>query len=328
MPLTKKQFKRFYKLISLMKQKRYPNAKTFADKLREADLYENENIACTPKTIRRDIKILTNDYGAPIDFDRKNNGYYLKYEWSYEFPVLKDEAMLGALLGSKLARDLMPEPIKSQINNAMDEELTTNGPDFLDTTYIESLIAASGVKVHIDPYIFKTVFDAWQNHEAIDIKYRSAKNKISERRIDPHIITYYNSAWYIKGFCIDKDDIRVFAIHRLLEAEATGLYFEADPLMIQDAKNGNIFTFKTIKNIEIECSREIAGYVNEQHEFYDETIKEHKDGSVTVNIPAAPEHEIMKWVLSEGGNAKIIKPKSLAKKVVEAAKKVAEVNCS
>lgn len=322
MPKNKKQLERLVKLASMLKQGEYPNAVKFSDMLCKADLYDNENIACTPKTIRRDIQYLKEKCHAPIEFDYKRNGYYVTHTgWDLYFPVLQDEVMLASLLGSRLAQDLMPEPIKTEITDAVDRQLTTNSPDFLDTAFIDSLIAASGVKVRIEPDIFLAVFTAWQKHMALDIKYRDKDGEVSDRRIEPHVLTYYNSAWYIKGVCYKQDDIRVFAIHRIIEAEDAG-FFEPDPLLIQRAKGGKIFEYKTISDIEIRCSKAIAGYVCEQHEFYDEQIQENKDGSVTVHVPAAPEHEIVKWILSEAGNAKVIKPKSLAKKIVAAAEKV------
>ncbi len=327
MPLNKKQIKRLVKFSSLLKQNKYPNAATFEKILHNADLYGNENIACSLKTIYRDIDILKKQYKAPIEFDPQYNGYYLKHHgWSLDFPVLQDEIMLASVLGAKLAQDLMPEPLKSKINDAIDQQLTSNNPDFLDTAFIDSLIAASGVKVQIDPTIFQTVFTAWQEHEALDIEYRTKDGDISARRIEPHVLTYYNAAWYIKGFCLKQNDVRVFALHRIINAEPTAKFFDPDPLIIQAAKNHQIFTYETIKNIKITCSSTIAGYINEQHQFYDEEIEEHDDGSVTVYIPEAPEHEIVKWILSEGGNAKVIKPKKLAKKIVKAAQKIAEVN--
>jgi predicted DNA-binding transcriptional regulator YafY len=335
MPIQKKQIERLIKFTAQMKLGKYPNAKTFCDELKNIDTVRDlgdipyEKISCSLKTIHRDIRLLRERYNAPIEFDPQRNGYYLtRNTWELNFPVLQDEVMLASVLGSKLAQDLMPEPLKSEISDAVAQELTTNAPDFLDVAFIDSLVAASGVKVHINPYIFKHIFDAWQNHEAVDIEYKSSNGEVSERRIEPHVMTYYNSAWYIKGFCLKQNDVRVFAIHRIQNVEHTGKFFEPDPLIIQSAKNRHIFSYETIKNIEIECSKSIAGYINEQHEFYNEDIVTHDDGSVTVHIPEAPEHEIIKWVLSEAGNAKVIKPAKLAKKIVKAAEKVAEINCS
>lgn len=77
MPVSKKQLLRFLRLIDLLKSESYPNCVSFARMMRQADVEENLNIACTAKTIYRDIRSLKNDFKAPIKFDAARNGYYL-----------------------------------------------------------------------------------------------------------------------------------------------------------------------------------------------------------------------------------------------------------
>ncbi len=45
MPINKKQVIRLVKLAAELNENRYPNAKSFSDKLKKADLDENLNIA-------------------------------------------------------------------------------------------------------------------------------------------------------------------------------------------------------------------------------------------------------------------------------------------
>lgn len=92
MPIAKKQLLRFFYLISELKAKHYPNCSTVAAEMRRADLEDNQNLCCSTKTIFRDIQVLKNDFGAPIIFDKQNNGYYLQDD-SWEFLLLPLPAM-------------------------------------------------------------------------------------------------------------------------------------------------------------------------------------------------------------------------------------------
>ena len=58
MPVSKKQLVRLIRLVAQLKENRYPNCARFAEEMRQADLDENLNLACTPKTIFRDIQTL------------------------------------------------------------------------------------------------------------------------------------------------------------------------------------------------------------------------------------------------------------------------------
>lgn len=84
MPINKKQLLRMIRFVALLKANKYPNCTSFCKMLKDADIYENINIACTPKTIYRDIKSLKEDFNAPIKFDASANGYCLSdYSWTF-----------------------------------------------------------------------------------------------------------------------------------------------------------------------------------------------------------------------------------------------------
>ena len=90
MPIAKKQLLRLFRLVELLKADRYPNCSSFSRKMRQADIEENLNIACTPKTVYRDIMTLKNDFNAPIEFDASRNGYFLT-DLSWNFPGSKPD---------------------------------------------------------------------------------------------------------------------------------------------------------------------------------------------------------------------------------------------
>ena len=324
---SKKQLQRLLRLIAELKENRYPNCNSFSEKLKKADIDENLNLSCTPKTVQRDIKLLKEEYDAPIEYDSEIKGYYLAHHgWSFNAPILSEDFLLSAVLGAKTAESIVPEPLKSSIRYSVDDALSVNNPDFLDTSLIETFIVASGVKVAIDSRIFKTIFLGWQHRNSIKIKYTPHNKETTERIIDPYLLTFYNQAWYVKGYCGLKKDIRIFAIHRIEAAELTDLTFEIDKDTLNKNKvNRTPFEFEEIKNIKIQCSGLIAGYVIEQYEQYYQEMIENSDGSVTIFIPKAPKYDIIKWVLSEGGEAKILEPKWLWEEVTAKAQKI--LNC-
>lgn len=327
MPVSKKQVIRLTKLVAAMKEKRYPNAVSFAQLLNSEDLNNNLNISCTSKTIQRDIKVLKDDFKAPIGFDRDRNGYYLKHTgWDFFCPVLQEEGMLAAVLGAKIAEDIMPEPVKGAIRNAVDAHECVNNPDFMDTAYIKTLIIASGVKYDIDPQVFRVVFEAWQKRLAVTITYKSPDGKESDRCIEPHVMAYYNSSWYIKAFCLSANEKRVFAVHRISSAKITNKSFEPDDEIVNSVVSGELFNYKKVKDIEINCHPEIVQYVREHKPRIGETLRENLDGSITLFIKEMTERDLIKWILSEAGNAHLVKPKEIALKIAETAERIGSMH--
>ncbi|MCF6174771.1 MAG: hypothetical protein L3J71_03280 [Victivallaceae bacterium] len=92
--------------------------------------------------------------------------------WEFSCPLICDELMTSSLLGARIAEDITPQPLKGMIRDSVDQQLTTNNSEFLDTAFMQSLIIASGIKAEVDSEVFKEVFDGWRLREAIRFTYR------------------------------------------------------------------------------------------------------------------------------------------------------------
>lgn len=62
MPINK--LLRLIRFVAELRRNAYPNAATFARKLRELDLDENLNLGCSERTIMRDLETLRGDFHA------------------------------------------------------------------------------------------------------------------------------------------------------------------------------------------------------------------------------------------------------------------------
>ena len=150
MSVQARQALRLMKFVAEMKKNSYPNASSFAKLLREMDVNENMDCACSPRTVLRDIEILQKEYHAPIAYDAVRRGYYLKNrDWEFSIPIMGDELLSMTLLGTRLASDLLPEPIKTDVTTAVEKALTGNSSEFFDEAMIESLLCATGIKAAV-----------------------------------------------------------------------------------------------------------------------------------------------------------------------------------
>ncbi len=326
MVANNKQLMRLVKFVAELKKNNYPNCTSFIEKLKNVDIDENIYLSCSVKTIQRDIKALKEIHKAPIDFDHERNGYYLKHHgWSFEAPVYSENDMTSLIIASKLAESITPNPLSSQISEAIDELLTSNNPEILDTATIDSIVASSALNVKIKAHIFKIVFGAWKQNRTINIRYSNADGEISERRIDPHVLSYYNKAWYVKAYCHLKESIRTFAVHRIMHAELTEYTYEFDEKMLEGI-NGSPFNLDIIKDVKLWCTAEISTYIVEKAAA-DRTlsIEHNNDGSVIITYPTIFKHDLIRWLLAEGGNMKLLTHPSLQAEVKNKALEIAKL---
>ncbi len=326
MSIGKKQLQRLLKISAQLKENRYPNCNTLVEDFLKLDLENNMNIACSVKTIRRDIKTLQDDFDCPVEFDWGKNGYYLKHHgWNFDCPALFEEhEMLAMVLGARLAEEIFPEPLKNNIRQVVDFQLTYNNPDFLDTAIINSLTVIPGLKTNINAEIFMTIFNCWQNHEVVEITYRNINDMETLREIEPHALVYYGSSWYTKAKCLLRDETRNFAIHRIVAATAKDESFIPDSKIINDLNEDKFLEYDKVENIEIICNNSIKNFIEATPLHKDQITEKLNDEQTILKLPSMVEHELIQWVLYQAGVAEIISPKEIRQKVQAAAQKIVQ----
>ena len=211
MPVSKKQLQRLVKIVSLLKENRYPNTGAIVRYFNSADLYESHytGFGCTAKTVSRDIKFLKEALGAPIRYDVERKGYFLlNPQWTFDCPMFDDAVMTGALLGARIAEQILPEPLRSLIRNAVDCLLTSNETGMSDEAEVSSLIVKTSREVP-DGAVFALVFEAWQKRNSIRVEYLS-NGRMFSGIVNPHVLLFENGIWSI--VCDTPEDSAVLSL--------------------------------------------------------------------------------------------------------------------
>jgi len=288
---------------------------------------ENFSCACSTRTILRDIETLQNDYHAPIAYDASHRGYFLEIpDWEFSVPIMSDDILSMTLLGTKLASDILPEPIKTDVNNAVEKALTGNSSEFFDDAMIESLLCATGIKAQVDPVVFKKVFDGWRLHQVLDMTYKKPSGEESERKFEPHIIAFHHGVWYTKGYEADTKNVKCYAVQRIEKAAFGGACFDTDKKLLEATRRNGLFEYPRIDGIRLHCDASIAFYLYEHQKTKKFKIERQDDGSLIITLKPAFEHDAIRWILGESGRIVVLEPPELRAKVAAAGKKIWERN--
>ena len=327
MSIQSRQAVRLIKFIAEMKKNNYPNASSFVKLLKRADLEENIACACSVRTVMRDIETLQTEYHAPIEYDAANHGYYLTDpSWELQAPVMSDDILSMTLLGTKLASDILPEPIRAEVESAVEKVLANNSSEFFDEAMIQSMLCATGIKAAVKPEVFKKIFDAWRHHQVLKITYVKPNDEPSERLFEPHIIAFYHGIWYIKGYDFGRKDAKSLAVQRISTAVFAGKSFITDKKLLESTRQNGLFEYPKIEGIRLKCDASISFYLREHQKAKQFAIEPQDDGSLIVTLRPSIEHEVIKWILGEAGHIEVLQPIELRRKVAEAARKILEKN--
>jgi len=324
MPISKKQLIRFVRLVASLKENRFPNCSSFAAELREADIDENLNVACSPKTIARDIQILKDDFGAPIKFNAVRNGYYLtKRNWNFSCPQLFEEtAVLSAVLGARVAEHIFPEPLRHDVRSAVDYLLTNNNPEALNQIQVDSLVVIPSNRVKVDAKVFMPLFLAWQNHEICHVDYEDSLGQSTAREFEPHAMVFYEGGWYTKGFCHLRKEIRTLAVARMKSVISTGKRFIPNSKITKSIRDDGLFNTEQVENIVVRCDSFLANIVQLRPLHLKQKIVFKADGGCELHVKKMSRYQLETWIMHQCGRATLVSPKECIPTLIEFGKKI------
>lgn len=264
------------------------------------------------RTIYRDIDVISSA-GIPIYVTTGRNGgiqildgYVLDKAF---FSDKEKQEMLSALQGL------------SVIDNTCESELLTKLSAFFNThseNWVEVDFGRWGSKTQ-DTIHFELLKKATIAHKAVNIVYVSSYSKKTKRKIHPLKLFYKSKEWYVKAYCTEKKDFRLFKLNRIIACELLEEAFTpVDFPNTQDTEQ------KTYHKIVLRFPKEMAYRVYD--EFQEDELTEQENGDFIAAAYMPEDAWLIGYLLSFGAYVEVIEPASLRAVLCEQAKKVYEKN--
>lgn len=325
MPANKNKLLRMGVVIEMMRKNSFPNFPRFMAEMKSRDPAGAYKLS--DRTFRRDIEDLRKEYGAPIEYDDSERGYFLTNpEWFNEKLMVEPFEMKGVLLGQKVAEALMPEPLRSSINDAVRSLLTHNSAGFADRAELDMMQIINPMQLPLSPELFRIVFKAWEQRQKLQLTYCSVKGPPKEMVFEPHVLAWQWGVWYLKGLCrgTPKFEYRkpyntILAVHRIQQAEQLCSSFESDRQLLDTVKKGKLFEFPRYPEVRLQFLPKVAAQVRERFSSQPSCIQEATDGSLVVTVQDLAEYEAVDLVLWARGEVKVLSPEPLRQEILRLA---------
>ncbi len=324
---SKKRTERIRVFIRMLKQNEYPNFGSLKKQLEQEFKGKYE---FTRQTMYRDVEYLKN-LGANIEFDHKeHNGYYLmNNNWSGYASFLDEDEMEAAVLGAQFAeRILPPSPLRDKIRVCVDSLWAEHSLPDEDSEIQWNSLVVQGLPVRIDPNVFQIVFEQWRSQHDVDIVYTPVNSGRKHTvTIEPHVLTFFNGTWYVRGKAISPDkpnpthnNFLTFALHRISEAKRNGKLFEPDLKEIAAVNKGRTFDFPLNPDVRLKASGRALRQALEvlpvkRAEFSAADCAE-------LELAEVEEYKVINFVLVSEGCVTIMAPESLKAKALMQAQAV------
>ncbi len=164
---------------------------------------------------------------------------------------------------------------------------------------------------------FERLKDAVLHCKRVKIRYAGSDENETERIIEPLQLAYKAKAWYLKAFCMLKQDYRLFKLNRILGLEVLEEHFVPHEFQGQADTHESDYNLVTLR-----FPKEMAYRVYDE---FDETQIERQENDGFIVSAKMPEDAwLTGFLLSFGTQVEILSPDSLKAILAEQAKNIYE----
>ena len=299
----------------------FPNASTLA-----------REIEVATKTIHRDLEFMRDRLNLPLEFNPTRNGYHYTEEVS-AFPTMQiTEGELFALVVAEKALQQyrgtsFEKPLLSalrKMEQALPDTISINLADMGQTI---------SFRTRAEPVLNLKIFDALaravSQHEQLELAYRKpGQDRPEPRLVDPYHLANINGEWFLFAYDHARKDIRTFVPARIQSVKPTGKSFERPHKFSLEKRLRDSFGVHSGEGefaVVIRFNARAADYIREKKWHPSQTLRNLKGGGAELKMKLSSLSEVQRWVLSWGGDAKVVRPRELAEAVKQSARDILQL---
>lgn len=261
------------------------------------------------RTIYRDIDALS-EAGIPIYAEAgRGGGIYLMKDFVLDKAVLSEtekQEILLALQSMSIAQN------NDEIMRKLSAIFKLNADDWLEIDF-------SRWGPYSDEQKFEQLKSAIIHQKCVKITYAGSRGEMTERMIQPLKLLYKSRAWYLKAYCMLKQDYRIFKLTRItdIEVQSEGFSYKEFPELKRSSE-------QTYKKIVLRFEKEAAYRVYD--EFDAAQVETQENGDMIVSVEMPEDAWLTGYLLTFGTQVEVIEPSCLKDMLAEQARKIYEKN--
>lgn len=274
--------------------------------------YLAEKFEVSRRTINRDVEDLCKA-GIPIVTTKgQNGGISIMEGYRIDRTLLSSTDMKAILTGLQSLDSVSGSNQYLQLMNKLSVECTTNLT--LNNSVLINL--SSWHKSSLAPKM-ELIKNAIEQRELISFTYCSPRGE-SIKRIEPYLLIFQWSSWYVWGYCLQNKDFRLYKIHRILMLE--NLHQEYEPrtlpeLPVQPEPFGPL-------SIKVTALFDPCVKWRLIDEYGPDSLIPQEDGRLLLKFDFSNREHVLNWLFSFGDKVELLAPRDLQDDLVNGAKNI------
>ncbi len=312
MSSTRPSLLRLFKIHQAISQKDYPSAERLA-----------EECAVNARTIKRDVKVLRDDFDAPVIYSRRHQGYHYTRDFNLTALPLTEGELLALCMMRVMADTFRNTHFAPAITRAL-RKLQVLLPETVQSSFADECPHLSYLYDAAPPeraetcIFFNDLLRATEEHRQVRLKYYSMRSDAETTRVvDPCHLFHRRGMWYLYAWCHLRKEMRDFALERIRQLDvldATFISPDAADIRARLAQRFSLIEDVCV-DVAIRFDPDAARRIRERIWHPSQCIDDHPDGSCTLFLTVEGLRSVTRWVLGFGCHAHPLAPPELVEQV-------------
>lgn len=282
---------------------------------------KNEGYNVTRNTVKSDINSLI-DAGYNI-IETKCRSNTSCYYYESEFSVEECRVILDSLYSNKFIRNNYKRKIKEKILS----NISYIDRAVLRNSVITETIDTGGIDVTRNLFVLHNAIIERKIIEFINATRDTDKKIIEKKKVEcfiPKEIYYYNDRYYLIGFN-EAQEIRHYRIDRLSKIISREFHDNKEKIDLKDYGliNFDMFGAEKVERVELKVNKSL---INSVIEKFGDRVDIHKcledEDYFIFSVLVGINRGLVRWILKQGAEAKVIYPEYLIEKLKEEIEKI------
>lgn len=151
-----------------------------------------------------------------------------------------------------------------------------------------------------------------------EFDYYNTMGEFSRRRVEPIQLWFKSKSWYLKAFCLEKNDVRTFKLTRMKNLTVNDEVFPVRDLLTSVVTNTGEPNNRPDTTITLKIASEMTYRVID--EFDEDEAKRNPDGSFTITVTWPEDEWVYGTILSYGEYIEVLEPDRVRENVSKKAR--------
>lgn len=296
---------RLYKIEMLLRSRGCVSFKSLMDELE-----------VSRATLKRDLEYLRDQLGAPIEYDRFENGYRLaplQRGARHELPGLwfSERELYALLMAHQLLGELDADgTVRRQLQPLLERIHQLLGAADGDVaTLLRRVKIISPAKRPVPGRFFELLGEALMQRRRVRMTYLTrGRGETSERDVSPQRLVHYRNTWYLDGWCHSRSRLLRFALDAIEAAvllPEPARQVEVDDVEREMDGGYGIYAGAEPKWVTLLFTAQAAQWVSREEWHPDQSGRWLDDGSYELRVPYIDPIELAMDVMRHGGDVTI-----------------------